>query len=150
MKTDALRHIIREEVRAAIKAEVQDMLIEAVRIASAPDTKVQQPQHRKLTGTGTPIRPGNVPLGKLMEETARSLRSEDIGVFVPEGDGEEIVDTRRQPGVNITKTQAVAARMGMLSEEVSEGEVDISKLGFLKKAKQILDLSYEKDKTRNQ
>ena len=36
MKLDVLRKIIREEVRAAVKEELQDMLNEAVRYASKP------------------------------------------------------------------------------------------------------------------
>ena len=39
MKLDKLRQIIREEVRAAVKEELQDMLTEAVKIASTPETK---------------------------------------------------------------------------------------------------------------
>ena len=41
MKLDELRKIIREEVRSAVKDEIQDMLTEAVKVASAP-TKMQQ------------------------------------------------------------------------------------------------------------
>ena len=41
MKIDQLRKIIREEVRAAVKEELQDMLTEAVKVASTP---VSQPQ----------------------------------------------------------------------------------------------------------
>ena len=36
MKLDQLRKIIREEVRAAVKEELQEVMNEAVKIASAP------------------------------------------------------------------------------------------------------------------
>ena len=37
MKLEQLRKIIREEVKSAIKEELQDMLNEAVKAASTPD-----------------------------------------------------------------------------------------------------------------
>ena len=40
MKLDQLRKIIREEVRAAVKEELQEMLNEAVKHASKPDKQV--------------------------------------------------------------------------------------------------------------
>ena len=43
MKLDTLRKVIREEVKAAIKEELQDMLTEAVKVASEPtSTNVQK------------------------------------------------------------------------------------------------------------
>ena len=43
MKLDTLRKVIREEVKAAIKEELQDMLTEAVKVASTPtSTNVQK------------------------------------------------------------------------------------------------------------
>ena len=37
MKLDQLRKIIREEVRAAVKEELQEVMNEAVKIASTPN-----------------------------------------------------------------------------------------------------------------
>ena len=42
MKLNQLRTVIREEVRAAVKEELQDMLNEAVRVASIPQTEGKQ------------------------------------------------------------------------------------------------------------
>ena len=42
MKLDQLRKVIREEVRAAIKEELQEVLTEAVKIASAPQQQFQK------------------------------------------------------------------------------------------------------------
>ena len=50
MKLDQLRKIIREEVRAAVKEELQEVMNEAVRVASTP-TKMQaipQPKGSKI------------------------------------------------------------------------------------------------------
>ena len=47
MKLDALRKVIREEVKAAIKEELQDMLNEAVKVASAPSTSNVQNTYQK-------------------------------------------------------------------------------------------------------
>ncbi len=41
MKLDALRQLIREEMRTVIKEELKDILTEAVVIASAPEQKTQ-------------------------------------------------------------------------------------------------------------
>ena len=49
MKLDQLRKIIREEVKAAVKEELQDMLTEAVRVASQPDAKPNVQQFKSPT-----------------------------------------------------------------------------------------------------
>lgn len=43
MKIDQLRQIIREEVRSAIQVELKDILTEAVKIASEPNTPINSP-----------------------------------------------------------------------------------------------------------
>ena len=43
MKLNQLRKIIREEVKSAVKEELQDMLTEAIKIASKPETPIKQP-----------------------------------------------------------------------------------------------------------
>ena len=42
MKLDQLRKIIREEVRAAVKEELQEVMNEAVKVASTPQPQVQK------------------------------------------------------------------------------------------------------------
>jgi len=42
MKLDQLRKIIREEVRAAVKEELQDVMNEAVKYASTPNSNPNQ------------------------------------------------------------------------------------------------------------
>ena len=73
MKVQELKKIIREEVKAAIKEELQDMLNEAVKIASTPSTPstpVKQPAPKKVNyGTGG--------LEDLLEDTRSSMSSDD-------------------------------------------------------------------------
>ena len=51
MKLDQLRQIIGEEVRSAIKSELQDILTDAVKIASAPSNVSET-----TAATSTPVK----------------------------------------------------------------------------------------------
>ena len=71
MKLDTLRKVIREEVKAAIKEELQDMLTEAVKVASTPTTTNVQKSNDykpvvqkdlKRTWSSGKINSGTVPL----------------------------------------------------------------------------------------
>jgi hypothetical protein len=89
MKLDALRKLIREEMRTVLQEELKDILTEAVVIASAPESKiqVQQPypksesvqkpsfsqvmgETKELISTNDLISTGN-PIFDLLNETAR-------------------------------------------------------------------------------
>ena len=79
MKLDTLRKVIREEVKAAIKEELQDMLNEAVKIASQPSTSNVQKSNQykpvvqkdlKQTWSTGKINTGTVPLEEMLNQTA--------------------------------------------------------------------------------
>lgn len=158
MKIDQLRQIIREEVRAAVKEELQDMLTEAVKIASTP-TKMQpapqpgtsdwsaakKPSKQELAeiiGLKTPPKQTNIEftsnssINNILKQTHQSMTNEDYKqVFAGNS------DMVQKP----TYASAMASQMGMTSGQVG---IDISKLDFVSKAKSVLDLSDKKDKQR--
>ena len=73
MKLDQLRKIIREEVRAAVKEELQDVMNEAVKYASTP-TKMQeipkgQPKKWSVGKSAT--------LDEMLQATRAEMTSED-------------------------------------------------------------------------
>ena len=74
MKLDQLRKVIREEVRAAVKEELQDVMNEAVKYASTP-TKMQpvakgQPKKWSVGKSAT--------LDEMLQDTRASMTGEDV------------------------------------------------------------------------
>ena len=138
MKLDELRKVIREEVRAAVKEEVQDMLTEAIKIASAP-TKMQPAPKAGQTSWSTPKqaqKPTNDPIMEMLNITKQSMTPEDYNQVVS------------MDSTNVAKpplAQSMASQMGMTGAEPG---LDLSGLDFVKKAKAVFDASNEKDKTR--
>jgi hypothetical protein len=141
MKVTELRQIISEEVRSTIRAELKDLLIEAVRIASNPETTKAQPVVQMQTPQGV-SKQGNIrPLEELLEETKLSFTADDARSFVNQGMRQEMVQSFT--GNNITS--AIASKLGMT--DPAQG-VDLTNLPFLKNAKKILDVSIQKDRER--
>jgi len=161
MKIDQLRKIIREEVRAAVKEELQDVLTEAVKIASAPSkmqpapepgtsdwSAAKKPSRQELAemiGLKTPPKQTNIEFTKnesinsMLKQTQKSMTNEDYNqVFSGTSD---IV---QKP--NFAST--MATQMSMENSGPMPG-IDISKLDFVTKAKSVLDLSTKKDKQRH-
>ena len=160
MKLDQLRKIIREEVRAAVKEELQDVINEAVKIASAP-TKMQpapepgtsdwsvakKPSKRELAemiGLKTPPKQTNIEFTKnesinsMLQQTQKNMTNEDYQqVFTGTS------DMVRKPNF----ASAMATQMTMANQGPMPG-IDISKLDFVSKAKSVLDLAKKKDKQR--
>jgi len=143
MKLDQLRKIIREEVRAAVKEELQEMLTEAVKIASEPSTpKVQKfNEYKPITqkdisrtwSTGK-LNTGTVPLEEMLQQTAANMSRNDYKDII---------------GAKPPSTAAsMATQMGMTESAGPMPGLDISNLDFVNKAKAVLDKSYEKDKSR--
>jgi hypothetical protein len=136
MKLDQLRTIIREEVRAAIKEELQEVLTEAVKIASAP----KQTFYTKKTPTEvvipTPSRTNPVMGGNSIDEmltmTKANMTPEEFNNI-----------TGAQPPSTSAK---MASKLGM--QQGALPGIDISKLDFVNKAKDVLEASYQKDKVR--
>lgn len=135
MKLDQLRKIIREEVRSAIKEELQEVMNEAVKAASAPD-KLQPAPQAGTTSWSAPKKNHN-SLEEMLQDTRNSMTNEEYkNVFTGTS------DMVQKPNF----ASSMASKMGMSGPTVG---VDISKLDFVSKAKSILDASKEKDKQRN-
>jgi len=88
-KLDALRKIIREEVRTVFQEELAGILKEAI-IAnkghqtiteSVKTTPVPATLNRSIPRPVAPVLGPNNPLNSLLAETARSMSPEDFGVY---------------------------------------------------------------------
>lgn len=146
MKLDTLRKVIREEVKAAIKEELQDMLTEAVKVASAPSTpSIQKGNDYKpvtqkdlsRTWSKGKLNTGTVPLEEMLNQTANAMTSEDFRNVV-NADSSMV----QAPGMAST----MASNLGMNSGPAPG--LDISQLDFVQKAKSVLDLANKKDVSR--
>jgi transglutaminase/protease-like cytokinesis protein 3 len=145
MKLDTLRKVIREEVQAAIKEELQDMLNEAVKVASAPSTSnvqntnqykpVVQKDLSKTWSTGK-INTGTIPLEEMLSQTQREMTGEDY----------KQITGATSPSVNTSTSNTMANQMGLTENSGPMPGIDISKLDFVKKAKDIYDLANKKTK----
>ena len=142
MKLDQLRKIIREEVRSAVKDELQEMLNEAVKAASAPSTQeykaVKQKDLKRTWSTGR-MNPGTVPLEEMLSMTKQEMTGEDYKNVVN-------ADSSMVKKPNFASN--VATSMGLTESSGPMPGIDISKLDFVGKAKAIYDKSIEKDKNR--
>lgn len=144
MKVDVLRKLIREEVRAAIKEELSEVLTEAVKIASAPvkeekanDFKPVTQKDIKRTWSTGKMNSGTVPLEEMLQQTAQSMTSDDAKHIAGAGEVSK-------PNF----ASSMASKMGMTQNSGPMPGIDISQLDFVKKAKAVLDLSNEKDKNK--
>ena len=144
MKLDQLRKIIREEVRAAVKEELQDVMNEAVKYASTPLETVQtnnayapvkQKDISRTWSTGR-MNPGTVPLEEMIADTRRSMTAEDVNNIIGGGGV-------KKPNF----AQSMATQMTMENSGPMPG-IDITKLDFVSKAKSVLDAANKKDKNR--
>ena len=145
MKVDVLRKLIREEVRAAIKEELSEVLTEAVKIASAPvkeekanDFKPVTQKDIKRTWSTGKMNPGTIPLEEMLQQTAQSMTSDDAKHIAGAGEVSK-------PNF----ASSMASKMGMTQPASGPMPgIDISQLDFVKKAKAVLDLSNEKDQNK--
>ncbi len=140
MKLDQLRKIIREEVKAAVKEELQEMLTEAVRVASQPDakpnvqkfespTKIQEVQTAKSSD----------PITEMINQTKASMtNSEYQNVY------NGTSDMVQKPNF----AEMMASNMGMVNSGRPAPGLDISQFDFVKKAGDIYKASVEKDKQK--
>jgi len=144
MKLDQLRQIIREEVRSAVKDELADVLTEAVAIASKPQqtyapAPVKQKDLSRTWSTGK-MNTATVPLEEMLSSTANSMTSDEYrnitGASGPSMGGIPKMAT------------SMASQMGMTESTGPLPGLDLSKLPFVNKAKQVLDAAYEKDKQK--
>ena len=138
MKLDQLRKIIREEVRAAVKEELQDVMNEAVKYASTP-----QPQKANAYVPVEKNQPKKWSVGKsaTLDEMLNATRAE----MTPQ----EASNIMGSTGVQKPNfAQSMASTMGMTEQSGPMPGIDISKLDFVAKAKTVFDASIEKDKSR--
>lgn len=158
MKLDQLRKIIREEVRAAVKEELQEVMNEAVRVASTPTgmqpapkagetswsapKKPSKQELAEMIGLKTPPKPTNIEFSKnesinaMLQQTQKSMTNEDYKqVFTGTS------DMVSKPNF----ASSMANQMGMTGAQPG---IDISKLDFVSKAKSVFDASVKKDKQR--
>ena len=142
MKLDQLRKIIREEVRSAVKDELQEMLNEAVKAASTPSNQeyraVKQKDLKRSWSTGR-MNPGTVPLEEMLNMTKNEMTGQDYSNVIN-------ADSSMVKKPNFAS--GMAQSMGMTENKGPMPGIDISKLDFVSKAKAVLDKSYEKDKNR--
>jgi len=146
MKTNELRKLIREEVKKAVKEELQDMLNEAVKFASTPNKTGVGNSYRPITqkdikrtwSTG-PLNPGTIPLEEMLQQTKKSMTGEDYNNVVS-SDSSMV----RKPNC----ASGMAANMGMTENSGPKAGIDISKLDFVKNAKAVYDMSMKKDKQK--
>ena len=142
MKLDQLRKIIREEVRSAVKDELQEMLNEAVKAASTPTSQeyraVKQKDLKRTWSTGR-MNPGTVPLEEMLNMTKESMTGDDYKNVVN-------ADSSMVKKPNFASN--IATGMGLTENSGPMPGIDISKLDFVSKAKAVLDKSYEKDRNR--
>lgn len=109
MKLEELKVILRKEIRTVLREELKDLLAEAVEIASRPTVAPQIPQ-------------GPRPKPQVFFEEEPRMMSTAPNLSVDEGFDTGLAST-------------VAYQMGLMTEEAG---IDLSKLGFVKKASTIL------------
>lgn len=135
MKLEQLRKIIREEVRAAVKEELQEVMTEAVKIASAPKqaTYREVPKNQpKRWSTGK-----SASLDEMLQSTRNQMTGEDYN---------NMINNSGPAKPNFAS--GMAQSMGMTENKGPMPGIDISKLDFVKNAKAVLDKAYEKDNGR--
>jgi hypothetical protein len=140
MKLDQLRKIIREEVKAAVKEELQEMLTEAVRVASQPDakpnvqkfesqTKIQEVQTAKSSD----------PIAEMINQTKASMNNDQYRNVIS-----GTSDMVQKPNF----AEMMASNMGMVDSGRPAPGLDISQFDFVKKAGAVYKASVEKDKQK--
>jgi len=133
MKLDQLRKIIREEVRAAVKEELQEVMNEAVKYASAPTQMQEIPK-------GQPKK-WSVGKAATLDEMLQATRQEMTG--------QEAANILGSTGVQKPNFASMMSNQMTRENNGPMPGIDISKLDFVAKAKSVLDASYKKDKSRS-
>ena len=140
MKLDQLRKIIREEVKAAVKEELQDMLTEAIRVASQPEA---EPSVQKFKSSNKISKTKSIkssdPIQEMINQTKATMTNEEYkNVFAGTS------DMVQKP--NFAST--MASSMGMVDSGRPTPGLDISQFDFVKKAGAVYKASLEKDKQK--
>jgi len=139
MKLDQLRKVIREEVKAAVKEELQDMLNEAVRVASQPQVQQVTKQQSEPIEVQKPIPTSTDPIMEMLNQTKASMTSAEYkNVYTGTS------DMVQKPNF----ASMMASNMGMTEQKGPMPGLDISQFDFVKKAGQVYKKSVEKDKQK--
>ena len=133
MKLDQLRKIIREEVKNAVKEELQDILNEAVKVAS--ETK-----RKKVTYEKPAVHNKNSnSITEMLNQTKASMTSQEYrNVFAGTS------DMVSKPNF----ATSMASSMGMQGSTTNQPGLDISQLDFVKKAGDVYKAAIVKDKEK--
>ncbi len=132
MKLDQLRKVIREEVRAAVKEELQEVMNEAVKYASTPTKMQQVPKGQpKKWSVGK-----SATLDEMLQDTKASMTGEDIKNI--------------SGGGGVQKPNFASMMSNQMVRETSGPApgLDLSQIPGLNKAKAVLEAAYKKDKNR--
>ena len=139
MKLNQLRKIIREEVKAAVKEELQDILNEAVKVASTPTNEAKSLNTQMPTPTPTnPVAAGSKSINEMLKQTADNMTNEDYKtVFNGSSD-------------MVTGMPSMASSMAnqMNMNAGNQPGLDIANLDFVKKAGAVFNASVTKDKQK--
>jgi hypothetical protein len=138
MKLNQLRKIIREEVRSAVKEELQDILNEAVKVASTPINEYKQPEVVIPKPTPTTPVAGKKSLEQMLQQTKSSMTNEDYRTVIN--------GTSNMVSGMPNMASSMSTQMGINAGK--QPGIDISNLDFVKKAGAILDASNQKDKAK--
>lgn len=137
MKLDQLRKIIREEVRSAVKLELQEVMNEAVKIASNPNTqtvtKHKQIEVNQLEPNRTANKAGKQSLEEMLNQTRKSMTNEEYRT-VFNGTSDMVTG---MPNM----ATSMASQMNMSAGNTPG--IDISKLDFVAKAGKVFKASNE-------
>lgn len=137
MKLDQLRKIIREEVKAAVKEELQEVMNEAVRIASEPQVNEVAPAKQVHVQRSIPT--STDPITEMLNQTKASMTNEEYrNVYTGTS------DMAQKPNF----ASMVASNMGMTENKGPMPGLDISQFDFVKKAGEVYKKSLEKDKAK--
>lgn len=140
MKLDKLRQIIREEVKAAVKEELQDMLTEAVKVASTPqDLKETKSLNTLINSNNKTTTKSSDPITEMMNQTRAAMTGTEYkNVFSGTS------DMVQKPNF----ASMMASNMGMVESNKPVVGLDISQFDFVKKAGEVYKASVEKDKQK--
>ena len=144
MKLDQLKNIIREEVRSAVKEELQEVITEAVRIASRPEqTLYEGALGTPTTDVARPIKEisktynSKDPIMQMLEQTKANMTSDEY---------RNIANVQGVQKPNFASS--MANQMGIVGNTGPQPGLDISQFDFVKKAGDIYKASVEKDKQK--
>ena len=139
MKLNQLRKIIREEVKAAVKEELQDILNEAVKVASTPINEAKSLNTQMPTPTPTnPVAGGSKSINEMLKQTADNMTNEDYKT-VFNGSSDMVTG---MPNM----ATSMANQMNMNAG--NQPGLDIANLDFVKKAGAVFNASVAKDKQK--